>query len=208
VRDANREEHFSAWAAAATPQLLRVARLLTADVHAGEDLLQDVLAKMYLGWSRIEDPGAYARRALTNAATSRWRRAERRSEVSWDLHHDQAHHGAVEPSRPLAGVELRMDLLSALRGLPSRQRAVVVLRYLEERTEREVADLLDISVGTVKSQTSRALNQLREQQALPQGTADPLPPGDLSPPRPTAPALPSTSAPTSPLVHPAKSRQS
>ena len=194
MRDLSREDHFSAWASAATPQLLRIARLLTADAHAGEDLLQDTLAKIYVGWSRIEDPDAYARRALTNAATSRWRRRDRRPEVSQDLHHDQARDLAVEPTRPLAGVELRMDLLTALRSLPARQRAVIVLRYLEERTEREVADLLDISIGTVKSQTARALNQLRSQQPAPRLT-EPPPPGRAAPSRTPHP------------VHPQKSRQ-
>jgi RNA polymerase sigma-70 factor (sigma-E family) len=154
----DREEHFSAWALEASPQLLRVAQLLTGDEHAGEDLLQDVLARMYVKWARIDDPGPYARRALANAATSRWRRREHRHEVTRDL--DDTDLGP-EPARPLLRVEQRWDLLAVLRPLPARQRAVIVLRYLEDCSDEEVADLLDISVGTVKSQASRGLARLR-----------------------------------------------
>jgi len=159
----SRDEHFSAWALQVSPQLLRIAELLTGDAHAGEDLLQDVLARMYVKWPNIDEPGSYARRALVNAATSRWRRREHRHEVTRDL--DDADLGP-DGAQPLLRVEQRRDLLAILQSLPVRQRTVIVLRYLEDRSDEEVADLLDISVGTVKSQASRGLARLRRQHDL------------------------------------------
>ncbi len=180
----NREEHFTSWAHEATPQLRRIARLLAGDFHIGEDLLQDVYARMYARWPRIQDPSAYARRALANAATSRWRSRSHRHEAVRDV---DDHLAGAEPSQPLVDLEQRADLLAILRPLPPRQRAVIVLRYLDDRSDEQVADLLDISVGTVKSQASRALARLR--QALP-GRAAGEPP---QPDRPS-PEVPSSAA--------------
>ncbi|WP_380172232.1 SigE family RNA polymerase sigma factor [Kineococcus sp. DHX-1] len=171
----NREEHFTSWAHEATPQLRRIARLLAGDFHIGEDLLQDVYAKMYARWPRIQDPSAYARRALANAAASRWRSRSHRHEAVRDV---DDHLAGAEPSQPLLELEQRADLLAVLRPLPPRQRAVIVLRYLDDRSDEQVADLLDISVGTVKSQASRALARLR--QALPDRTAAEGPQPDRS----------------------------
>ncbi|PPK90874.1 RNA polymerase sigma-70 factor (sigma-E family) [Kineococcus xinjiangensis] len=152
-------EDFSTWAEVASPQLYRIARLLVLDAHAAEDLLQDALEKVFAHWSRVDEPDAYARRVLANAANSRWRRHGRRRETSWEERQDA---GTSHPQvSPHAGVEERLDLIGDLASLPVRQRAVLALRYLEDRSEQEVADLLDISVGTVKSQTSRALTRLR-----------------------------------------------
>ncbi|MEW9266500.1 SigE family RNA polymerase sigma factor [Kineococcus endophyticus] len=180
----NREEHFTSWAHEATPQLRRIARLLAGDFHIGEDLLQDVYARMYARWPRIQDPSAYARRALANAATSRWRHRSHRHEAVRDV---DDHLAGADPSQPLVDLEQRADLLAVLRPLPPRQRAVIVLRYLDDRSDDQVADLLDISVGTVKSQASRALARLR--QALP-GRAAGEPP---QPDRPS-PEVPSSAA--------------
>ncbi len=142
------------------PRLVGIARLLTADAHAGEDLVQDVLEKMYARWPRVHEPDAYARRALANAATSRWRRRAARPEVLWELDRDAS---AGHPGHdPHAGTEQRLDLLAELARLPARQRGVVVLRYLDDLSEQQVAELLEISVGTVKSQSSRALARLRQ----------------------------------------------
>jgi len=154
--DVEGDEAFTAWAHRAVPQLERVARLLCADRHAGQDLTQDVLERMYPRWARIEDPDAYARRALTHAATSRWRYRARRPERTLEPTTDTT----AVPS-PVSAVESRIDLMSALAQLPARQRAVLVLRYFEDCTERDTADLLDINIGTVKSQTARALTRLR-----------------------------------------------
>jgi len=163
VRDAERDERFSGWARDATPQLLRIGRLLTGDDHAGEDLVQDVLARVYVKWTRIDQPDAYARRALTNAVTSRARRSDQRHEVPRDLAEDDV---GTDPAHPFTGIVDRLDLLVALRSLPPGQRAVVVLRHLDDRTEEETADLLDVSLGTVKSQNARALASLRRRPDL------------------------------------------
>ncbi|GAA4965011.1 SigE family RNA polymerase sigma factor [Kineococcus glutinatus] len=152
------DDDFGAWAAVATPRLLRTARLLAADAHEGEDLLQDVLERVFLRWARVEDPSAYAHRSLVHAATSRWRSRSRRREVAWGA--------APEPADPgrsgsAGAVEDRDEALAVLRRLPARQRAVLVLRYLEDLPEQEVADLLGIGLSTVKSHSARALTTLR-----------------------------------------------
>lgn len=166
MRDAEREERFSGWARDATPRLMRTGRLLTGDDHAGEDLVQEVLARVYVKWTRIDQPDAYARRALANAVVSRARRKDQRHEVPRDLDEDDV---GADPARPFTGVVDRLDLLAALRSLPAGQRAVLVLRHLDGCTEEETADLLDVSVGTVKSQNARALGRLRRRSDLVQG---------------------------------------
>ena len=153
----SRDEDFSGWAAEATPRLLRLGHLLAGERHAGEDLVQDVLERVYLRWVRIDVPDAYARRALVNAATSRWRLRGRHPETSWSAVPEP-----VEDSRQLAAVDDHSEIMAILRRLPVRQRAVVVLRYLHDCSEAETADILGISVGTVKSQHARALTRLRE----------------------------------------------
>ena len=134
--------------------LLHAARLLTGDHQRGEDLVQTVLIKVYLKWGRIDAPLAYARKALVTAqidsSRRRWwgeRPAETLPEVS----------GADE----LEPAEDRDQLRRLLTQLSPRERAVVVLRYYEQLSERETADALGVSVGTVKSQASRALGALR-----------------------------------------------
>ncbi|GIH17141.1 SigE family RNA polymerase sigma factor [Rugosimonospora africana] len=136
--------------------LLRSAYLLTGDRHAAEDLLQDALERVYRRWSRIAtSPEAYARRALVNGATNRWRLRRRRPEAPLIDAHDPA-----DPDH--AGrVALRAVVENALRELPARQRATVVLRYFDDLSEAEVASLLNCSVGTVKTHASRGLARLR-----------------------------------------------
>jgi len=135
--------------------LLRIAYLLTGDRHIAEDLTQEVLEQMYVRWRRIRGaPEAYARRALVNRATNRWRWRRRRPEAPLE---------AYDRSQPdhSEDVVLRDAVMTALRGLPPRQRAAVVLRYLDDRPVAEVAAALDCSEGAVKSNTSRGLDQLR-----------------------------------------------
>ncbi|MFI7489607.1 SigE family RNA polymerase sigma factor [Micromonospora echinaurantiaca] len=151
------EEEFRDFVAARSGALLRTAYLLTGDWATAEDLLQTALTKTYLAWKRlggIEAIEPYARRVMVNTSTSWWRRrwhGERPTEVL--------------PER--AGVDeieqqLDRDLLwRHLKALPARQRAVLVLRFYEDMSEAQTAALLEISPGTVKSQTSRALNTLR-----------------------------------------------
>ena len=154
--EAARTEEFTAWAREAARPLLRTAAALTGDRHAAEDLVQDVLARVYVAWPRVDDPDAYAHRAVVNASLSRWRGLARRPEAP--LGERQV---LVDPGRGQAAVDDRALVVHALQHLPARQRAVLVLRYLEDRTERQTADLLGVSVGAVKSQTSRALARLR-----------------------------------------------
>lgn len=138
-----------------TTALLRVAYLLTGDRHAAEDLLQEVLEQLYVRWPRIRGaPDAYARRALVNRSTNRWRWRGRRPETAL------AHHDVPEPDHS-DDVVVRDAVLAALRALPPRQRAAVVLRYLEDLPIAEVAAALDCSEGTVKSNTSKGLEHLR-----------------------------------------------
>jgi RNA polymerase sigma-70 factor (sigma-E family) len=152
------ETDFASWMAARQGRLLRTAYLLTGDVHAAEDLVQTTLAKLYLAWDRVSAASsvdAYARKALVNEHTSGWRRLWRHREVVSDT---SAHEVAVT-SEEYDGVATA--LRDAVRSLPERQRAVVVLRYYEQLSERETANVLGVSIGTVKSQASRALGTLR-----------------------------------------------
>jgi RNA polymerase sigma-70 factor (sigma-E family) len=138
-----------------TTALLRIAFLLTGDRHAGEDLVQDVLEQMYVRWRRIDgSPDAYARRALVNRSTNRWRWRGRRPEAAL------AHHDVAEPDHS-EDVAIRHAVVGALRDLPPRQRAAVVLRYLEDLPVADVAKALDCSEGNVKSNTARGLERLR-----------------------------------------------
>ncbi|MBL7259117.1 SigE family RNA polymerase sigma factor [Paractinoplanes lichenicola] len=137
--------------------LLRVAYLLTGDRHAAEDLLQEVLEQMYVRWRRIEGaPEAYARKALVNRATNRWRWRARRPETPLGAEHERAgrDHGD--------DVAIRAAVLDALRDLPPRQRAAVVLRYLDDLPVHEVAEALGCTEGTVKSNSSRGLDRLKQ----------------------------------------------
>ncbi|GAB3985603.1 SigE family RNA polymerase sigma factor [Plantactinospora veratri] len=145
---------FVAFVESAWQRHLRLALLLTGDRWQAEELLQDSLVRMYERWrklSRHDDLHAYLRRVLTNNHTSLWRRRRRENLV------------ADVPDRPApAGPEADADeLRRALRALPPRQRAVVVLRHYEDLSERQVAQVLGCSVGTVKSQYSRAMAKLR-----------------------------------------------
>jgi RNA polymerase sigma-70 factor (sigma-E family) len=144
--------------AARQDALARTAYLLTGSQAAADDLLQATLTKIYLAWPRIADRqhvDAYARRALVNEHRSTWRKAVRRPEVLAEIPPDRA-------ERPTEYDGEREAVWRLVQGLPPRQRAVVVLRYYEDLSEAQIADLLGISTGTVKSQASRALASLRE----------------------------------------------
>ncbi|MEV1329129.1 SigE family RNA polymerase sigma factor [Micromonospora costi] len=151
------EEEFREFVAARSGALLRTAYLLAGDWATAEDLLQTALTKTYLAWRRlggIEAVEPYARRVLVNTSTSWWRRRWH-GERPTDVLPERA--GADEIEQ-----QLDRDLLwRHLRALPSRQRAVLVLRFYEDMSEAQTAALLGISTGTVKSQTSRALATLR-----------------------------------------------
>jgi RNA polymerase sigma-70 factor (sigma-E family) len=148
---------FESWLVAREPALQRLAHLLTGDVHSAQDLVQTSLAKLYLAWDRLDDRDhvdAYARRILVNEHRTAWRRPWRRREVLTDAPPDSGSAAEEYDGR-------REAVWRFVATLPPRQRAVIVLRYYEQLTEAETADVLDISVGTVKSQASRALVSLR-----------------------------------------------
>jgi RNA polymerase sigma-70 factor (sigma-E family) len=144
---------FTAFVESALPGLLRYGHALTGSPHDAADLVQTVLEKVGSRWSKVSrhDPSAYVRRAMANAHVSRWRKHRRE-------------HLVDELPQQRVTVRDRLDdeaLWQALRDLPARQRAVIVLRYYEDLSEAEIADVLGISRGTVKSQASRALDRLR-----------------------------------------------
>jgi RNA polymerase sigma-70 factor (sigma-E family) len=138
------------------PLLLRRAYLLTRDHHAAEDLVQESLARCCRAWGRqsADNPDAYVARVMVNLHISRWRRRRPVESTTAQLPEVAVSDGAQERSDA--------DYLwRALAGIPPRQRAVLVLRYYEGMTEGEVADVLGVSVGTVRSQTAKALAKLR-----------------------------------------------
>ncbi|WP_405583862.1 SigE family RNA polymerase sigma factor [Streptomyces sp. NBC_01190] len=155
---------FTAYVRTKGPTLLRTARALTPNPADAEDLLQTALTKTYLAWDRIDDHRAvdgYVRRTLVNTRTSQWRK-RKVDEFSTD----------ELPERPGTGPDpaeqqaQRDALLRAIVRLPPRQRAMVVLRYYEDLSEVQTAELLGVSVGTVKSAVSRALGKLRDDPEL------------------------------------------
>ena len=176
--DDSAREDFRTYVAARSPVLLRTAYLLTGSRTDAEDLLQTALAKTYLAWDRIRDREAvdgYVRRVMVNTQTSFWRR-RRVDEHPTDQLPERGGRDA-ETRDFAADADLHDALWSALAGLPRRQRAMVVLRYYEDLSEAETARVMGVSVGTVKSTTSRALGKLRESSllTLPDGPRTALP---------------------------------
>ena len=159
---------FEAFVAARYGALLGLAYLLTQDRQLAEDLVQTTLARCWLAWPRInsEDPAAYVRRVMVNARTEWWRRKQHGIEIpTSDI-------GAVAVShRDVVGsgspdIDQQAELIAALRTLPKKMCAVVVLRYFEDLTEAETARVMGCSIGTVKSQTHRALGKLHHELGL------------------------------------------
>ena len=152
-----RDADFAAYMQARQPALLRTAYLLTGDAHTAEDVVATALAKLYLSWDKVrerESVDGYVRRIIANETTSLWRRPWRRRELAADVLPESGREDAYDEGRTAA-------VWQAVSSLPARQRAVVVLRYYEELSEAEIAHVLGISPGTVKSQASRALATLR-----------------------------------------------
>ncbi|MGD9959281.1 SigE family RNA polymerase sigma factor [Nocardioides sp.] len=148
----HRDEQFRDFFVARAPALRRTAYLIVGDWHAAEDVTQLGLARLYVVWPRVrvETADAYARRIVVNEALGWLRRTRRES--------------AVEAVPDLPGptvAESPLDIGSALALLPGQQRAIIALRYVDDLSVAEVARVLDIAEGTVKSQTSRALDTLR-----------------------------------------------
>jgi RNA polymerase sigma-70 factor (sigma-E family) len=146
------------YVAARQRALLRTARMLTGDEQMAEDLVQTTLERVWPHWQRVardRDPDAYVRRVMVNTYSSWWRRKWRGEQPTSDL----------PEITPADDDYARADLADAIRRLlptlPPRQRAVLVLRYYDDLTETSTADALGCSIGTVKSQTSKALARLR-----------------------------------------------
>jgi RNA polymerase sigma-70 factor (sigma-E family) len=156
---ASGEEHdFRVFVQGIAASLHRTAYLLCGDWYLADDLVQETLARAYSHWRKVQradSPSAYVRRILINESRRSWRR-NRNVTVHPDV--DLADITAVDMSDEVVN---RDELLQALQSLPARQRATVVLRFLEGLSERETAAVLGCSEGTVKSQTSRALIKLK-----------------------------------------------
>jgi RNA polymerase sigma-70 factor (sigma-E family) len=152
------EADFREFARSRAPSLHRTAFLLCGDWHLADDLVQEALAKAFRHWRRVQradHPDAYVRRILINETNQHWRR-HRRIDLNAVLTDE------IDPTPDAAEEIVRnAELLQALLKLTARQRATIVLRYLEGRSERETAEILGCSEGTVKSQTFRALNRLK-----------------------------------------------
>jgi RNA polymerase sigma-70 factor (sigma-E family) len=149
---------FTAFVEARGPSLLRFAWLLTADADSAQDLVQEALVRVVPGWGRIapEAREAYVRTTIRRVWVDGWRR--RRG------FHVLSVAEPPEPEEPGSGPDAADDRLTvqqALARLAPRQRAVLVLRFYEDLTERQTAEALGITIGTVKSQTRHALDRLR-----------------------------------------------
>ncbi|MEV0646384.1 SigE family RNA polymerase sigma factor [Phytomonospora sp. NPDC050363] len=149
------EREFRDFAAAQSPALLRVAYLLTGDVHLAQDLMQSALAACVKKWHRIDEPYAYVRKVMYRSQYNAWRSRARKPESIVDTVPER-----TDPDHA-DRVARRRDLQTALARLPYRQRLIVVLRYYEDRSEVEVARMLSISASGVRSQASRGIAALR-----------------------------------------------
>ncbi|SFB86885.1 SigE family RNA polymerase sigma factor [Streptomyces aidingensis] len=160
------EAEFTAYVQERRASLYAAAYHLTGDRYEAEDLLQNALLSTYRAWDRIADKaavGGYLRRTMTNLHISAWRRRKLNEYPTEELPETA---GELDSMR---GTELRTVLWQALARLPEQQRTMLVLRYYEGQTDPEIADTLNISVGTVKSSIWRTLRRLREDRALSHG---------------------------------------
>ncbi|MFI1222659.1 MULTISPECIES: SigE family RNA polymerase sigma factor [unclassified Streptomyces] len=163
TEDADAEAAFTAYVQERRASLYATAYHLTGDRFEAEDLLQSALFSTYRAWDRISDKaavGGYLRRTMTNLHISAWRRRKLNEYPTEELPE------TVGDTDAMRGTELRAVLWQALARLPELQRTMLVLRYYEGRTDPEIASILDISVGTVKSSIWRSLRRLREDEVL------------------------------------------
>lgn len=144
---------FSAFVLARSPALLRTARLITGETALAQDLVQAALMKAWPRWSRIDAPEAYVRTAMVRTYLT-WRRRRWHAELPTGQLPEAGADG-------WDAVDTATAVRAALAALPPRQRAVIVLRYLDDLSEAQTAEVLGCTVGTVKSQTSKALARLR-----------------------------------------------
>ncbi|MEU4393869.1 SigE family RNA polymerase sigma factor [Kribbella sp. NPDC023855] len=166
---ADQDQEYVEFVEAASASLRRTAFLVCGDWHTADDVVQDALYRLYLSWAkwnRAGNPLGYARRTVINAAMDIGRRPWRR-EVPTDV----LPPGRFQIADPATGHAARDEVFTALRALAPRQRACVVLRYYEDLSVEQTAEILGCSTGTVKSQTARGLETLRTtiDQARPAG---------------------------------------
>lgn len=157
------EAEFTAYVQERRAALYATAFHLTGDRYEAEDLLQSALFSTYRAWDRISDKaavGGYLRRTMTNLHISAWRRRKLNEYPTEELPETASDTDAMR------GTELRAVLWQALARIPEPQRTMLVLRYYEGRTDPEIAEILGISVGTVKSSIWRSLRRLRDDEAL------------------------------------------
>jgi RNA polymerase sigma factor (sigma-70 family) len=159
ARPARTNVEFSQMLVVELPRVQRIARLMVGDADAAEEVVAEAVARMLPRWraDAIDDCGAYLRRVVVNLARRRWRRlalARRRDHRALDWM-------AVASIESSEVVDERDRTLRSVMRLPLRRRAVVVLRFYDDLTEADIARVLGINVGTVKSQLARALEQLR-----------------------------------------------
>ena len=182
--DEERHKVFDEFARARMPELLRFGHALTGSPHAAADLVQDALERTMIAWPRVEkqgDPEGYVRRIMVNRNISIWRR-HRRETLVLDIPEDGGRRSAAPDDPAIRD----LGLWERIKALPPRQRTVIVLRYYEDMSEAQIASVMGSSVGTVKSQASRALATLRKDAA--QFAVSDAPPS----PSPSAPSAPST----------------
>ncbi|HEX6501002.1 MAG TPA: SigE family RNA polymerase sigma factor [Micromonosporaceae bacterium] len=161
TRDDPLAAQFDEFVRARTAALIRSAYLLTGDQYLAEDLVQTALAHTHRAWRRLHDSGnaeAYTRKVMYHAQVSWWRRRR----VAETLPGQVPEPRRVRADDHAEASTLRLALRAALLKLTPRQRAVLVLRFFEDHTEAQTAELLGVTVGTVKSQTSKALARLRQ----------------------------------------------
>ena len=153
------EDGFAEFARSSWGRLVRLAYSLTLDVGRAEDLVQESLAKLWTKWPQVRDgaPEAYVRQTIVNGAISASRRRWKGEEPHWDLPEPPLPRGPLQSD----AVDQRDWLRRGLADLSVLQRAVVVLRYAEDMSERQVADALGISTGSVKTHAFRGLARLR-----------------------------------------------
>lgn len=157
------EAEFTAYVQERRAALYATAFHLTGDRYEAEDLLQTALFSTYRAWDRISDKaavGGYLRRTMTNLHISAWRRRKLNEYPTEELPE------TASDTDAMGGTELRAVLWQALTRIPEPQRTMLVLRYYEGRTDPEIAEILGISVGTVKSSIWRSLRRMREDEAL------------------------------------------
>lgn len=157
-----RDDGFEAFVANSTSRLLRTVSLIVWDSSVAEDVVQECLLQVVRRWSRVrrmEHPAAYTRRIATNLAIAAAERlSTERAELAAGIGFEPVD---VAARLALEQVDHQHDLDAALGRLAPRQRAVLVLRFFEDLSEAQTAEVLGCSVGTVKSTCSRALDRLR-----------------------------------------------